>query len=88
MRATGIIADLPVADVEAAKSFSTDYLDLSTEEFNMLGGPLHIPGHRRERPARDARRRGAETLPSPCSRRTLTAHMPKRRNAATRSCTR
>jgi len=35
MRATRIIADLPVADVEAAKSFYTDYLGLSTEEFNM-----------------------------------------------------
>jgi predicted enzyme related to lactoylglutathione lyase len=35
MRATRIIADLQVADVEAAKSFYTDYLGLSTEEFNM-----------------------------------------------------
>ncbi len=35
MRATRIIADLRVADVEAAKSFYTDYLGLSTEEFNM-----------------------------------------------------
>ncbi|WP_322475181.1 MULTISPECIES: VOC family protein [Micromonospora] len=29
------MADLRVADVEAAKSFYTDYLGLSTEEFNM-----------------------------------------------------
>lgn len=35
MRATRIIANLPVADIEAAKSFYTDYLALSTEEFNM-----------------------------------------------------
>lgn len=35
MRVTRIIADLRVADVEAAKSFYTDYLGLSTEEFNM-----------------------------------------------------
>ena len=35
MRATRIIADLRVADVEAAKSFYTDYLGLSTEEFNL-----------------------------------------------------
>ena len=35
MRFTRIIADLPVADVEAAKGFYTDYLGLSTEEFNM-----------------------------------------------------
>ena len=35
MRAIRIIADLPVADVEAAKCFYTDYLGLSTEEFNL-----------------------------------------------------
>jgi len=35
MRVTRIIADLPVADVETAKGFYTDYLGLSTEEFNM-----------------------------------------------------
>jgi catechol 2,3-dioxygenase-like lactoylglutathione lyase family enzyme len=35
MRARRIIADLPVADVEAAKGFYTDYLGLRTEEFNL-----------------------------------------------------
>jgi len=35
MRATRIIADLRVADVEEAKSFYTDYLGLRTEGFNM-----------------------------------------------------
>jgi catechol 2,3-dioxygenase-like lactoylglutathione lyase family enzyme len=35
MRVTRIIANLPVADVEAANSFYTDYLGLRTEEFNM-----------------------------------------------------
>ncbi len=35
MRVTRIMANLPVADVEAAKSFYTDFLGLSTEEFNM-----------------------------------------------------
>jgi predicted enzyme related to lactoylglutathione lyase len=35
MRVTRIIADLQVADVEAAKGFYTDFLGLSTEEFNM-----------------------------------------------------
>ena len=35
MRVTRIIADLPVADLETAKSFYTDYLGLSTEEFNL-----------------------------------------------------
>lgn len=35
MRTTRITTNLRVADVEAAKSFYTDYLGLSTEEFNM-----------------------------------------------------
>ena len=35
MRATQVTANLRVADVEAAKTFYTDYLGLSTEEFNM-----------------------------------------------------
>jgi predicted enzyme related to lactoylglutathione lyase len=35
MRVTRIIANLRVADIEAAKSFYTEFLGLSTEEFNM-----------------------------------------------------
>ena len=35
MRVTSIVANLPVADIEAAKGFYADYLGLSTEEFNM-----------------------------------------------------
>ena len=35
MRATRVIADLRVADLEAAKSFYTDYLGLRNEEFNL-----------------------------------------------------
>ncbi len=35
MRANRILANLRVADVDAAKSFYTGYLGLSTEEFNM-----------------------------------------------------
>ena len=35
MRVTRVTANLPVADIEAAKSFYTDFLGLSTEEFNM-----------------------------------------------------
>jgi catechol 2,3-dioxygenase-like lactoylglutathione lyase family enzyme len=35
MRATRILTNLRVADIEAAKSFYTDYLGLSTEEFNL-----------------------------------------------------
>ncbi len=35
MRATRIIPNLRVADVESTKTFYTDYLGLSTEEFNL-----------------------------------------------------
>ena len=35
MRVTRIIADLKVADVQAAKGFYTGFLGLSTEEFNL-----------------------------------------------------
>ena len=35
MRVIRVIADLQVADLEAAKGFYTDYLGLATEEFNL-----------------------------------------------------
>lgn len=35
MRVIRIMANLPVADVDAAKGFYTDFLGLSTEEFNL-----------------------------------------------------
>jgi catechol 2,3-dioxygenase-like lactoylglutathione lyase family enzyme len=35
MHATRITANLRVADIEATKSFYTDFLGLRTEEFNM-----------------------------------------------------
>lgn len=35
MRATRITANLRVADIETTKSFYTEYLGLSTEEFNL-----------------------------------------------------
>jgi len=35
MRVAHVMANVRVADVETAKSFYTDYLGLSTEEFNM-----------------------------------------------------
>lgn len=35
MRASRIMANLRVADIESSKSFYTDFLGLSTEEFNM-----------------------------------------------------
>lgn len=35
MKAHRIVPNLPVADIEAARSFYTDFLGLRTEEFNM-----------------------------------------------------
>jgi catechol 2,3-dioxygenase-like lactoylglutathione lyase family enzyme len=35
MRVTGIVANLPVADIAAARDFYTDYLGLSVEGFNL-----------------------------------------------------
>lgn len=35
MRVRRITTNLPVADIDAAKSFYTDFLGLSTEEFNL-----------------------------------------------------
>ena len=35
MRVNRIIADLQVTDIESAKDFYTDYLGLTTEEFNL-----------------------------------------------------
>lgn len=35
MRVVRVIADLPVADIAAARSFYTDYLGLSDEELNL-----------------------------------------------------
>jgi len=35
MRTTRVMANLRVADLETAKGFYTDYLGLSTEEFNL-----------------------------------------------------
>jgi len=63
MRAKRIMANLRVADVETARSFYTDYLGLSTEEFNMgWVGPLHLFRHRGQRPARHARRNRSRRL--------------------------
>jgi catechol 2,3-dioxygenase-like lactoylglutathione lyase family enzyme len=35
MRVTGIVTNLPVADIAAAREFYADYLGLSTEAFNL-----------------------------------------------------
>jgi catechol 2,3-dioxygenase-like lactoylglutathione lyase family enzyme len=35
MRVTGVVANLPVADITAARGFYTDFLGLSVEGFNL-----------------------------------------------------
>jgi catechol 2,3-dioxygenase-like lactoylglutathione lyase family enzyme len=35
MQVSGIVANLPVADIESARAFYTEYLGLSVEGFNM-----------------------------------------------------
>jgi catechol 2,3-dioxygenase-like lactoylglutathione lyase family enzyme len=35
MQVSGVVANLPVADIEAARDFYTEYLGLSVEGFNM-----------------------------------------------------
>ncbi len=35
MRVTGVTANLPVTSIDAARGFYSDYLGLSTEEFNL-----------------------------------------------------
>jgi catechol 2,3-dioxygenase-like lactoylglutathione lyase family enzyme len=35
MRVTRVVANLPVADIAAARDFYTDYLGLSVEDFNL-----------------------------------------------------
>jgi predicted enzyme related to lactoylglutathione lyase len=40
MRVTGIVANLPVPDIAAARSFYTEYLGLGVEDFN-LGWVAH-----------------------------------------------
>ena len=35
MRVTGVTANLPVSDIEAARSFYADYLGLGVEEMNL-----------------------------------------------------
>jgi catechol 2,3-dioxygenase-like lactoylglutathione lyase family enzyme len=41
MRVTGVVANLPVADIAAARDFYTQYLGLSVEGFN-LGWVAHF----------------------------------------------
>ena len=69
MRVTGIHANLPVADIAAARDFYTDYLGLSVEEFNMGGWRVTLTEWRGRRPARHSRRHGASRLGHLGSRR-------------------
>ena len=49
MRVSGIHANLPVADIPAARDFYTDYLGLSVEEFNLGGSRDTFAEWRRHR---------------------------------------
>ena len=89
MRATRIMANLRVADVEATKSFYTDYLGLSTEEFNMGWVARYTSPDTRanvQLVTRDATASEDSVIWS--TRMTSKVPMKKRRNSATRSCTR
>ena len=44
VRVTGLTTNLPVADIDAARGFYTDYLGLSVENFNL--GWLPASRHR------------------------------------------
>ena len=44
MHVSGVVANLPVADIEAARDFYTEYLGLSVEGFNLGGSALPIAG--------------------------------------------
>jgi catechol 2,3-dioxygenase-like lactoylglutathione lyase family enzyme len=89
MQAKRIMANLQVADVDAAKSFYTDYLGPSTEEFNMgwvarytsPDGDANL-----QLVTRDARR--PKTRSFPFTPTTLTLPTKKLRNSASRSCIR
>jgi predicted enzyme related to lactoylglutathione lyase len=47
MQATKVMANLRVADIAAAKSFYTDYLGLTSEEFNMAWVARYTSADRR-----------------------------------------
>ncbi len=79
MRTTQILPNLRVADVEATKSFYSNYLGLSTEEFNM--GWVARCSSRATQPHPKMRS-------SPFSRMTSKVLMQKLSNSATRLCTR
>ena len=87
MRAIRIMANLRVADVDAAKSFYTGYLGLEYRGVQHgMGGALHLSRHRGERPARHARRNRTRRLGHFHPHRpTSKVPMKRRRNSATRS---
>ena len=62
MRAKRIMANLRVPDVDAAKSFYTDYLGLIRGVQHGLGCPLHLSRHRCERPTRPLDTRSGDQI--------------------------
>ena len=89
MHATSIMANLRVADVEAAKGFYTDYLGLSTEEFNMGWVARYTSADTRANVQLVTREQAhPKTRSFPSTRMTSKVLMKKLRSSATRSCTR
>ena len=84
-----IMSNLPVADIEAAKTFYTHYFGLTNEDFNMgwvarytspdLATRVQLVHAMPPRPRTRSRRSTPPTSKRP---------MPKRSNSATRSCIR
>lgn len=88
MRARRITANLKVADVGTAKSFYSDFLGLSTEEFNM-GGSLATPLPTPARTYSSSRTTPLQprTRSSQSTRTTSTAPTKRPAGSATKSCT-
>lgn len=89
MRATRIMPNLRVADVEAAKGFYTGYLGLSVEEFNMGWAARYTsPDARRSSSSSRATPAHPQTPSFPSSLTTSKKPMKKPGGLVMRSCIR
>ena len=90
MRVTGLTANLPVADIDAARGFYADYLGLSAEELNL--GWVARYGSPDGRAAVQLVTRDTTSPQDSAIRctsaRTSTRRTPRRSAVATRSCIR
>src|SRR5713226_1497719 len=89
MRVTGIVANLPVADIAAARDFYTGYLGLNVEGFN-LGWVANFRSPRARRPSSSSpatRRRLMIRSSRGTSAPALMRRTPRRNGVGTRSFT-